>query len=53
MADAIAVMAGGRIVENEPTPEIMTAPAHAETIRLVSSARTAQSNLSAVTGAPA
>ena len=53
MADAIAVMAGGRIVENKPTPEIMTAPAHAETIRLVSSARTAQSNLSAVTGAPA
>lgn len=53
MADTIAVMAGGRIVEAGPTLKIMSAPIHEETIRLSASARVAQSNLIAITGASA
>ena len=51
MADVIAVMAGGRIVEMGSTAEMMTAPKHEETIRLLRSARAAQTNLAAITGA--
>jgi ABC-type glutathione transport system ATPase component len=51
MADAIAVMAGGRIVEIGSTAEVMTVPKHAETIRLLKSARAVQTNLAAITGA--
>jgi len=50
LADMIAVMAGGRIVESGPAVEIMTTPKHKETARLVECARTAQANLSAVSG---
>lgn len=53
MADAIAVMAGGRIVETGPTSQIMTAPEEQETIRLLASARAAQSRLGALTEASA
>ncbi len=48
MADTIAVMAKGRIVEKGPTFEIMTAPKHEETIRLLAWARAAQSNLALI-----
>ena len=50
MADQIAVMASGRIVESGPTSKILTAPHREETIRLLASARTAQENLAAITG---
>jgi len=50
MADTIAVMAKGRIVEKGPAFEIMTAPKHEETLRLLSWARAAQSNLALISG---
>jgi ABC-type glutathione transport system ATPase component len=53
MADTIAVMARGRIVETGSTLEIMTAPKHGETLRLLAWARTAQSNLANISGMPA
>ena len=53
MADSIAVMSHGRIMETGPAQEIMTAPKHEETIRLLASVRAAQSNLAAITGASA
>lgn len=53
MADTIAVMSIGRIVDIGPTQEIMTAPRHGDTIRLLASVRAAQSNLAAITGASA
>ncbi len=53
MADAIAVMTAGRIVENASTSQIMNAPVHAETKRLVESLRAARKKLSAVMGLPA
>lgn len=53
MANAIAVMSSGRIVETGPVQEIMTTPQHGETIRLLASVRAAQSNLEAITGASA
>lgn len=51
MADEIAVMASGRIVECGPSIKLMTAPEHEETIRLVNAARAASENLVAVAGA--
>ena len=53
MADAIAVMAGGRIVETGPTSQMMTAPKEEETIRLLASARAAQSRLDTLSEASA
>jgi len=53
MADTIAVMARGRIVEQGSTREIMTEPKHEETLRLLAWARTAQSNLASISGMPA
>lgn len=50
MADVIAVMSGGRIVEMGPTQELMAAPTHPETQRLVAAARTAQGKLAAIEG---
>ena len=50
MADEIAVMASGRIVERGPTVELMSAPGHEETIRLVAAARAASENLAAIAG---
>ena len=53
MADTIAVMANGRIVETGPTAEIMSAPKDEETLRLLAWARAAQSNLANISGASA
>ena len=53
MADAIAVMSAGRIVEAGPAREMMTAAKQKETRRLLASARAAQANLAAITGASA
>ena len=50
LADMIAVMAGGRIVESGPAVEIMNHPKHNETARLVECTRTAQAKLAAVSG---
>ena len=52
MADTIAVMAGGRIVEMGTTLEVMNAPKHDETLRLLAWARAAQSNLANISGTP-
>ncbi len=51
MADTIAVMAHGRMVEAGSAPQMITAPKHDETIRLAEAARMAQSNLINITGA--
>src|SRR6267154_3327324 len=53
LADTIAVMSGGRIVEVGPTHQIVSDPSHAATKQLLASAQSAASNLSAITGAPA
>jgi len=53
LADTIAVMANGRIVETGPTLEIMTKPKHDETLRLLAWSRAAQTNLAEISGAPA
>ncbi|MGA9352619.1 MAG: dipeptide/oligopeptide/nickel ABC transporter ATP-binding protein [Terriglobales bacterium] len=53
LADNIAVMSAGRIVETGPTFEMMASPKHAETLRLLAWARAAQSNLAALSGASA
>jgi ABC-type glutathione transport system ATPase component len=53
MADTIAVMASGRIVETGPTAEIMTEPKHEETLRLLACTRAAQLNLANISGTPA
>jgi ABC-type glutathione transport system ATPase component len=53
LADMIAVMSGGRIVEVGPTQQIVCNPSHAATKQLLASAQSAASNLSAITGAPA
>jgi ABC-type glutathione transport system ATPase component len=50
MADTVAVMARGRIVETGPTLEILTAPKHEETLRLLTWSRTAQTNLANISG---
>ena len=53
LADAIAVMSGGRIVEVGPTQQIVSTPNHAATKQLLASAQSAASNLSAITDTPA
>jgi ABC-type glutathione transport system ATPase component len=53
IADTIAVMAAGRIVENGPAQQIVTVPWHEQTLRLLASACSAQNNLAAITGASA
>src|SRR2546422_632361 len=47
LADSIAVMSAGQIVEQGPTPQIISNPGHPETKALLSSARTFQSNYAA------
>ena len=49
LADTIAVMSGGRIVEAAPTQQIISDPTHAATRQLVAAANSAASNLSAMT----
>jgi len=51
MADSIAVMSGGCIVEVGPTPQIISDPTHAATKHLVAAAKSSASNLSAMTSA--
>jgi peptide/nickel transport system ATP-binding protein len=51
IADTMAVMAQGRIVEIGPTAAVMTAPKHEETLRLLTSARDMQASFAAVSGA--
>jgi ABC-type glutathione transport system ATPase component len=53
LADNIAVMSAGRVVETGPAFEMMASPKHAETLRLLAWARAAQSNLAALSGASA
>lgn len=53
ISTATAVMANGRIVENGPTPEIMSGPKHEETIRLLAPVRTAHAKFAALSGASA
>ena len=48
LADMIAVMAHGRIVEQGPVAQVMAKASHAETRALVTSARVAQANLAAM-----
>ena len=50
LADRLAVMSGGRIVESGAAREVIGSPKHPQTQALVASARTAQSNLAAVLG---
>ena len=48
LADTIAVMAQGRIVEQGPTPRVIANASHAETRALVASTRAAQAELAAL-----
>ena len=50
MADVIAVMAEGRIVETGPAKQILSSPKHQATVRLVDAARTAHDNLAVAAG---
>ncbi len=52
MANAIGVMADGRIVETGSAPQIVFNPKHAATKKLLSSAKTTAGKLVAITGAP-
>jgi len=53
LADAIAVMCGGKIVETGPTADVVANPRHPTTKRLLDAAKAAASNFAAVTGASA
>jgi peptide/nickel transport system ATP-binding protein len=53
IADSLAVMSRGRIVESGPISTIMTAPKHEETLRLLSAARAVQSDFRSVAGTTA
>jgi peptide/nickel transport system ATP-binding protein len=53
MADVIAVMSHGRIVEQGSTQQIVTDPKHEETRKLVSSAQATEPQLARRAGAPA
>ncbi|HXZ79725.1 MAG TPA: dipeptide/oligopeptide/nickel ABC transporter ATP-binding protein [Terriglobales bacterium] len=49
MADAVAVMAAGQIVEQGQTRQILASPTHEETKRLLACAKTAELNLTSST----
>jgi ABC-type glutathione transport system ATPase component len=53
LADTIAVMAEGQIVEDGPTKQIITCPTHTKAKKLLASAKVAASKLAALTGMPA
>jgi peptide/nickel transport system ATP-binding protein len=53
MADVLAVMSDGRIVETGATQQIMADPKHAETQKLLASARAAESKFALSAGASA
>lgn len=50
LADRIAVMSGGKVVEAGPTQQIISSPKHDAAQRLLASAKTAASKLAAITG---
>jgi peptide/nickel transport system ATP-binding protein/oligopeptide transport system ATP-binding protein len=50
LADVIGVMCGGRIVEVGPTRQMISAPSHAATKKLLASAKAAASNLAQIAG---
>jgi len=50
LADFIAVMSGGKVVEAGPTQQIIPSPKHEATQRLLASAKSAASKLAAITG---
>jgi ABC-type glutathione transport system ATPase component len=50
LADMIAVMSGGKVVEAGPTQQIISSPKHDTTKRLLASAKSAASKLAAITG---
>ena len=50
IADTVAVMSHGRIVESGPTLEVMNSPKQEQTLRLLAWARAAQSNLASISG---
>jgi peptide/nickel transport system ATP-binding protein len=52
LANAIAVISHGRIVETGPTQTIMTAPKHEETLRLLMRTRALQAAFAAISGTP-
>jgi ABC-type glutathione transport system ATPase component len=52
LANTMAVMANGRIVEQGPTPQVIANPSHSGTRALIASARAAQANLAAFGIAP-
>jgi ABC-type glutathione transport system ATPase component len=51
MADTVAVMANGRLVENRPTRELIADPQQEETKELIAATRTAESALALRAGA--
>ncbi len=53
MADTLAVMAHGRIVESGSTAQVMSEPKHEETKRLLSAARAAEARLAMAAGGSA
>jgi peptide/nickel transport system ATP-binding protein/glutathione transport system ATP-binding protein len=53
MADVVAVMAQGRIVEQGPTRDLVANPQHEETKKLLASTRAVESELALGTGASA
>ena len=53
MADEVAVMSGGRIVERGVTQQIISNPQHDETKKLLASAKATESNLQLAKGASA
>jgi ABC-type glutathione transport system ATPase component len=53
LADLIGVMSRGQTVEVGPTQQIVSSPKHAATKKLLASAKSAASNLGAITGASA
>lgn len=50
LADTIAVMSEGKMVEAGPTQQVISSPNHAATKKLLAAANTAASNLAAITG---
>ena len=50
LADAIAVISAGRIVEQGPTAQVISSPNHPETKALLASAKTFQKNYADVLG---
>jgi ABC-type glutathione transport system ATPase component len=52
LANTIAVMANGRIVEQGPAPQVIANPSHSGTRALIASAQAAQATLAALGPTP-